>query len=332
MTNTSIAPSSVDLDILLGPDAKRSPDMQAVWDWLIEQDGTMPNWLDMSPAEARQQQDRAYARWNSELPVMASVEMVTLAGSPAVQAELLVPKGAIPGCILFFHGGGWAFGGLQSHARFMRLLAEATQTRVLGVDYRLAPEHPYPAPLEDCVSAWRAIVANRNDPGFDGPLAVAGDSAGANLALAVILSEIDADRRKPDLGLLFYGAYDNDFESPSYTRFAEGFGLTRSGMQRFWEWYVPPGSTARDNPLVWPAEASEPDLARLPPVFLNAAGLDPLLCDTVALAKRIEAAGVPHRLAIHDGVHHGFMQMSLRLPEARNAIRQAAVFFTETVG
>jgi acetyl esterase len=213
----------------------------------------------------------------------------------------------------------------------MRLLAEATQTRVLGVDYRLAPERPFPAPLDDCVAAWRAVVANRHDPGFDGPLAVAGDSAGANLALAVILQEIGADRRKPDLGLLFYGAYDHDLDSPSYKRFAEGYGLTRAGMARFWEWYAPQGGAAEANPLIYPAKASEADLARLPPLFLNAAGLDPLLCDTIDLAKRLEAAGVPHQFVMHDGVHHGFMQMSLRLPEARDAIRQAAVFFAEQV-
>ena len=328
--NPSLSVASVDLDRLLGPDAKRSAEMEAVWDWLIEQDSTVPNWLDLEPERARALLDRLAMRWNADLPAMASTKPMTLAGTPPVEATLFVPRSARPGCILFFHGGGWAFGNVKTHDRFMRLLADDTGTRVLGVEYRLAPEHPFPAPFQDCLTAWRSIVANGHEPAFDGPLAVAGDSAGANLAVAVILNEIAADRRKPDMGLLFYGAYLADVDSPSYRRFAEGFGLTRAGMARFWDWYVGVGgSRSRTDALVSPVLASEADVARLPPLFLNAAGLDPLLCDTLRLAARIEAAGVPHRLVIHEGVHHGFMQMSLRLPEARAAIRQAAAFFTE---
>ncbi len=333
MTTQSVSASALDLDTLLGEDAKRTPEMEAVWEWLIEEDAGVPNWVGLPAGEARALQERLNLRWNADLPAMAEVSTLTLAGSPAVRAELLVPKEAKPGCILFFHGGGWAFCSLASHARFMRLLAEATQTRVLGVDYRLAPEHPFPAPLDDCVSAWRAVVANGHEPGFDGPLAVAGDSAGANLALGLTLHEMAAERRLPDLGLLFYGVFDSDLDTPSYRRFAEGYGLTRAGMARFWDWYAPPGgSIDRRDPRLSPAQASEPELARMPPLFLNAAGLDPLLCDTITLAKRLEAAGAPHRLMVHEGVHHGFMQMSRHLAEARAAIRQAGVFFTEQTG
>ncbi len=329
MTTTTLSAAAVDLDRLLGPDAKRSPEMEAVWDWLIEQDSSIPNWLDLDPAQARALQDRLAMRWNADLPEMASVESLTLPGSPAVPATLFAPRGAKPGCILFLHGGGWAFGSTATHERFMRLLADDTGTRVLGVDYRLAPEHPFPAPFEDCLTAWRALVARGREPAFDGPLAIAGDSAGANLALAVMLNEIAAERRRPDLGLLFYGAFDTDLDRPSYARFADGFGLTRAGMARFWDWYAAPQERARSNPLVSPLLAHEADIARLPPLFLNAAGLDPLLCDTIDFARRVEAAGIPHRLLIHEGVHHGFMQMSLWLLEARAALRQAAAFFTE---
>ena len=103
-------------------------------------------------------------------------------------------------------------------------------------------------------------------------------------------------------------------------------------MARFWDWYTPQGNAlARSHALASPVNASEADLARMPPLYLNAAGLDPLLCDTIRFARRLEAAGVPHRLTVHDGVHHGFMQMSSRLPEARHAIRQAAAFLGEVV-
>lgn len=302
--------------------------MQALWDWLLEADASVPDWTTLDPAAARALQDGLAHRWNADLPAMAE-EPLTLPGSPPVPARLLTPAGARPGCILFLHGGGWAFGNLDSHARFMRLLAADANTRVLGADYRLAPEHAAPAAFTDSLAAWRALVDRSQEAAFDGPLAVAGDSAGANLALAVVLNEIREGRRKPDAGLLFYGVYGADLDSPSYRRFAEGFGLTRAAMQRFWDFYAPAdGAMARDDPRLSPLAAPEAEVARLPPLFLNAAGLDPLLSDTVAMARRLEAAGVPHHLAVHEGVQHGFMQMNLRLPEGRSAFREAAAFFT----
>ena len=314
---------------LFGPDAHRSPDMEAVWSWLTEEDAGVPNWLTLEPAEARALQRRLSQRWNVELPAMAE-ESLVLPGAFPVPARLLTPHAANPGCILFLHGGGWAFCDLDTHARCMRLLAADAGMRVLAVDYRLAPEHPAPIPFDDCLSAWRALADRSREPAFNGPLAVAGDSAGANLALAVILNEIRAGRRGPDAGLLFYGVYGADLDSPSYHRFAEGFGLTRAQMQRFWDWYAPPeGALPRSDPRLSPVQAPEAEVARLPPLFLNAAGLDPLLSDTVAMVRRLEAAGVPHRFVLHEGVHHGFMQMSARLPAARSAIREAAAFLSE---
>ncbi len=128
--------------------------------------------------------------------------------------------------------------------------------------------------------------------------------------------------------LSFYGAFRAGTESASYRRFAEGFGLTRAMMGRFWDWYVPPGEPdRRRDPLVSPLDASDEALRALPPVFLNAAGLDPLLSDTLAFRDRLAAAGVAHELAVTPGVHHGFMQMSLRLAAAREAFAQAAAFY-----
>ena len=329
----SVSAASLDLEALLGLEARRSPTMEAVWDWLVEQDSHVPDWTTLDPQAARALQDGLTRRWNAELPAMESTEPLLLEGAPPIATELSVPRGARPGCIVYFHGGGWAFGNIATHARLARLLAEDTGLRVVSVDYRLAPEHPAPAAFEDAVAAWRAVAALSRTEAFDGPLIVAGDSAGANLALAVILAEIHEERRKPDLGLLFYGVYGADLDTPSYARFAEGFGLTRAGMRRFWDWYAPPGGAlSRDDFRLCPLAAAEADLARLPPLFLNAAGLDPLLCDTIAMARRIEAANVPHRLVLHQGVHHGFMQMSLRLPEARTAIREAAAFVAEHTG
>ncbi len=314
---------------LLGPEAARSAEMEALWQWIRSEDAGLPDPLELSAADARRMFDETAERWNAELPDVAGVEPVAIGAAPGVAAEMIVPHFAEPGCILFLHGGGWAFGNLRSHARFARLLAETTGSRVLAVDYRLAPEHPYPAPLDDSRAAWRWLIGHTDrSTDLGGPLAIAGDSAGANLAVAVALDAAAAGIRGPDLILSFYGAFKAGTESASYRRFAEGFGLTRAMMGRFWDWYVPPAERdRRHDPLVSPLDASDEALGALPPIFLNAAGLDPLLSDTLAFHDRLAAAGVAHDLAVYPGVHHGFMQMTLRLTAAREAFGRAAAFY-----
>ncbi len=314
---------------LLGPDAMRSDEMEALWQWIRVQDAGLPNPLTLAPAEARRIFDETTVRWNAALPEVAGVERIDIPATPGVAAEMIEPQFAEPGCILFLHGGGWAFGNLLSHARFARLLAETTGSRVLAVDYRLAPEHPYPAALDDSRAAWRWLTAQaEDDPDLRGPLVVAGDSAGANLAVALALDTAASGSRVPNMILSFYGAFKAGTDSASYRRFAEGFGLTSAMMGRFWDWYVPPDAPdRRRDPLVSPLDATDEALRGLPPVFLNAAGLDPLLSDTLAFRDRLAAAGVAHELAVTPGVHHGFMQMSLRLGAAREAFAQAATFY-----
>ena len=315
----------IDLARLLGPDARRSDEMQALWEWLVEQDKGMPDLNSLPITEARVYRARQTARTNADLPAVAHTSRFTvpgIAGAPAVACELIEPDNAQPGCVVFLHGGGWAFGDIESHARLARLLAIETGMRLLYVDYRLAPEHPYPAALNDSVAAWRwAVSQAASDARFAGPLAICGDSAGGNLAVAVMLHEQELGRRTPDLGMLFYGVYGDDTDSPSYLRFAQGFGLQRLGMMRFWEFYAPsetPGQPRMD-PLLCPLRASEASLARLPPLFLNASHLDPLLCDTLRFCERLEQAGAQFEVHIHEGLQHGFMQQTVRLQEARRA-------------
>ena len=311
---------------LLGPEACRTPEMEAVWTWLVEQDAGLPNWMTLPPAEARRLHDGLTRRWNHDLPNVAAVEPILIRGAVPLPCQLIVPHDPAPGCILFLHGGGWAFGNLETHQRFMRLLAIAARRRVLALDYRLAPEHPYPAPLDDARAAWRWL-AGRSRADLAGPLALAGDSAGANLALGVMLAAARAGDVMPDAALLFYGAYDAAGSGASARRFSEGFGLTHAAMRRFWSFYVPAEALWTD-PLVSALLAPDHLLGRLPPLYLNAAGLDPLLSDTLALAKRLDLLGHPHVVRLHAGVHHGFMQMSLRLPEAQGAIEAAARFLS----
>ena len=324
--------TDTDLARLLGPAAKRSEDMQALWEWLVEQDKDLPDLNTLPITQARKYRARQSARTNADLPEVAKdtrFDIPGTNGAPPVSCALIEPFDAEAGCLVFVHGGGWAFGDIESHARLARVLAIETKRRLLYVDYRLAPEHPYPAALDDTIAAWRWVVAKTaSDPAFAGPLAICGDSAGANLAVAAMLREMEVSRRIPDLALLFYGVYDDDTDSPSYLRFAQGFGLQRAGMMRFWELYDPsetPGQPRMD-PLLCPVRASESSLARLPPLFLNAAHLDPLLFDTVRFSERLDAAGATYEMHIHEGVHHGFMQQTAHLSEARRGLALAGDF------
>ena len=325
----------LDVARLTAPDVKRSDEMQTLFDFLTEQDQAMgmPDLNALPVTQMRQWRAKAAARTNADLPDVASAERLHapgLKGAPPVLCELITPINAGPGCLMFIHGGGWVFGDIDSHARFARLLAIETKKHVLYIDYRLAPEHPFPAPLDDSVAAWRWIVARAGtDAGFKGNLAICGDSAGGNLAMATILHEQQLGRRAPDMGLFFYGVFDDDFDTPSYLRFAIGHGLARPGMMKFWEMYAPsetPGQ-ARQDPLLCPVRASEATLAKLPPIYLNASGMDPILCVTIRMAERLEAVGATYEVNVHEGLHHGFMQQTAGLAESRRAFALMGDFY-----
>lgn len=311
-----------------------SPEMRLVLDRLAVEDAGLPDPTLLPPADGRALAARGNARWNVDLPPMARIATLDArrADGAAMPVRLLVPPQARPGLILHIHGGGWAFCSTETHERATRLLALAAGVAVASFDYRLAPEHPFPAGLDDCVTLWRGIVAGTVAGLPPGPLAVAGDSAGANLALALMLHEQRQGRRLPDLGLLFYGVYAADFETPSYRRYAEGPGLTRAKMMRYWDWYAPPGQVSRTDPLVAPLHADDPSLAALPPLYLNAAQVDPLESDSALLHARLAALGRRDRFRLHEGVAHGFMQMTTRLAAARTAIAEAGEAFRTLAG
>lgn len=335
MTGASSSPlAKIDVARLLSPEAKRSPEMEEVWAFIQAEDAKLPDQSKMTIAEQRQVRAISSQRWNGDLPPVRNAIRLTVPGlydAPAVFCELIEPNDAEPGCIVYMHGGGWTFGSLDSHANLARNLAIATKTRVLAVDYRLAPEHPFPAALDDAVAALRYVIKRaETDAEFDGPIGVAGDSAGANLALAATIREGESGRRRPDACLCFYGVWGCDFETPSYKRFGVGHGLALSGMKKFLDHYAPGGEgpgALRFDPLVSPLTASEATMAKLPPVYLNAAGLDPLLSDTIEMARKLDAAGATYDVNVHEGVHHGFMQITSRLSEARRAHQLAGEFW-----
>ncbi|RDJ27721.1 alpha/beta hydrolase [Bosea caraganae] len=303
-------------------------DLAALLERVAAEDGPMADPTTLPAAEGRALSNAANRRWNRDLPAMAAVHDVvvpadTQLGSADCQLKVLVPANARPGAILYCHGGGFAFGSPQTHERCARVLALESGLPVVLPDYRLAPEHPFPAGLRDCVACLRALFPATAGTGVrPGPILVAGDSAGANLAVAAMLHEQREGRPLPAGALLFYGGYDADFETPSYRYFSEGPGLTRGRMQRYWDWYAPDLASRRD-PLAAPLHADDAALLALPPLYLTAAGIDPSLSDTLNLAARLNGLGRAQAVHVVPGVTHGFLQMTSGLAAARETLAGA---------
>lgn len=284
----------------------------------------------MPPAEGRALSEVTNRRWNADLPPLAKeahvwVEASAELGSSRCRMRVLVPQDHAAGAILFVHGGGFAFCSPETHERCARVLAIEAGMPVLVPDYRLAPEQPYPAGLMDVTACLRAAFAATASVGIQpGPLLVAGDSAGANLALAAMLHEQAAGLLRAAGALLFYGSYARDFATPSYQDFAEGPGLTRGKMERYWDWYAG-GRDVAGDPLACPLAASDNALAALPPLHLMAAAVDPLLSDTLILHERLKALGRKEAVTVVPGVTHGFLQNTIDLAAAREALSAAAM-------
>ncbi|MFS2224367.1 alpha/beta hydrolase [Pantoea sp. B65] len=307
------------------PLAMLSPEMAALLAELQQQDAGLADPTTLPAAQGRAQSEQSNVRWNQQLPPMAEVTPFSVSDGrlPALSGTLYTPENAGAGAIIYVHGGGWAFCSAATHQRSARLLAQLSGVPVLLFDYRLAPEHPWPAGLEDTRRLWQQLTSGKLFPHLDRhKLALAGDSAGANLALALMLAQQPDDIR-PVCGLLFYGVYGADFTTASYRQCANGPGLTREKMQRYWQWYQP-DHQQRLHPLVTPLNASDQALMALPPLWMNAAQVDPLRSDSENLAARLHQLGRRDRLQIVPGVVHGFMQMTLRLPAAVTAHKEAA--------
>ncbi|GMB79783.1 alpha/beta hydrolase [Shinella zoogloeoides] len=313
----------------IAPDMTRlSPEMAALLARVAAETGPQPDPTTLPPAEGRALSEESNRRWNVDMPEMAVVGEAWIdadagLGSARVRLKVLVPPGHGAGSIVFVHGGGFAFCSPETHERCARVLALESGLPVLLPDYRLSPEHPYPAGLMDVVATIRFAFAASASLGVTaGPLILSGDSAGANLALAAMLHE-QAEGHSPVAGaLLFYGTYAGDFRTDSYRDFENGPGLTTAKMQRYWHWYVG-GRDVSADPLACPLLASDEALIALPPLHLMAAGVDPLLSDSIVLHERLKGLGRDGALTIVPGVTHGFLQNTLDLAAARDALAAA---------
>jgi acetyl esterase len=284
----------------------------------------------LSPVEARAQTNATTeAFWNADRPMIWAVYNHEIPGpGGSIRIRLYDPGVARPApCLIYLHGGGWVICSLDSHDGLCRRLAQAGGFLVASVDYRLAPEHKFPAGLEDCIAAVRWLAAHGRDWGIDTErLAIGGDSAGANLALASLLGLRDAGASPLLGGLLIYGAYaayTEGSETASQRAYGDGsYILSVADMRWFWDHYVK-GEADNQNPLAVPLLA---DLKGLPPLMVTAAEFDPLLDDSTALIAKLEAAGAPYRYVLWPGVTHASIQMTRLLDVARDQIEDMAAW------
>lgn len=293
----------------------------------------LPPYETMPPATARAECEVRNAFWNADPPSLPEIEDVTIEGPRGpLHLRLYVPKGAgeLAPAVVYLHGGGWVIGSLDTHDHVCRRLARASGLKVVSVAYGLAPEHPFPQGLADVVHTLRWLSEHGASEGVDpARIAIAGDSAGANLALAACLRLRDAGEPLPRAAAFVYGVWSPDLDSPSHAAFGDGrYFLSTATMAWFWDHYVPEPS-GRGDPLVSPLFA---DLRGLPPVYLSAAELDPLRDDSERLARRLIEAGVDLDWRLWRGVTHGCFQMSRMLPRADGFIAEVAGFLARNLG
>lgn len=263
--------------------------------------------------EARRALVRGVAVVGGPVVEVARVEPVDLGGVACRRYD----PGGPPGrpLVVWLHGGGWAAGDLDTHDGWCRRLAAGLGAVVVAADYRLAPEHPFPAGLEDARRVIVAAMASASAWGCDPKrVAVGGDSAGGNLAISASLGMRDAGERLPAALLLVYPATDLRRIAWSHQRFAFGFLLERPQIDRYLAWY---GAPRLEDPRA--SVLLAPSVAGLPPTLLAVAGFDPLRDEGEQLAARLEAAGVPVTRLDGASLVHGYLQLEAVAAAMREA-------------
>ena len=283
----------------------------------------LPPYHELPPAVSRRLYHDTRGATSPAPPEMASVTL-TLVPGPAGPLPVRVyrPAGStkteILPALVFYHGGGWVIGDLDTHDVACRQLSNGARCMVLSVEYRLAPEARFPAAVDDCIAATRYITSQAATLGIDPKrIAVGGDSAGGNLAAVVCIDARDAGQPLPCFQLLIYPATDQRSGHASHVRNAEGYLLTRKVMNYFRGHYLP---EERDW-LDWRASPMlAASLAGLPPAYVLTAGYDPLVDEGRAYAERLSAQGVKTEYVDYPGMVHGFLLMGGVLDTANEAI------------
>jgi acetyl esterase len=239
-----------------------------------------------------------------------------------IPVRIYTPRGEGPFPVLvYFHGGGWVVGNLDTVDSLCRRLTNGVNCVVVSVDYRLAPEHKFPSASDDAYAAVEWVAENAASIHADSNrIAVGGDSAGGNLAAVAALMARDKGFPSFCYQMLVYPVTHHSFETDSYRDNAEGYGLTTNTMRWFWDHYLA-NEQDGDNPYASPLLAS--DLSGLPPALVITAEFDPLRDEGEAFAERLRAAGVPVEAKRYDGMVHGFFLATGAYEQGRKAVEQA---------
>ncbi len=258
---------------------------------------------------------------------VAAVEDRLLPGPAGeLRVRIYTPASSGPGplpVLVYFHSGGWVFGSIEGHDPVCRALANRATCLVASVDYRLAPEHPFPAAPEDCYAATLWVAEHAGEINADpARLAVCGDSSGGNLAAVVALMARDWGGPRLCQQVLIYG--ETDYYDPgtvSYTTYATGYGLTRASMIWFWDQYLT-RPAEHIHPYAAPLRASS--LSGLPPALIITAEYDPVRDEAEHYAQRLQQAGVPTCLSRYDGMIHAFFRMLAVFERSHDALAEVA--------
>jgi acetyl esterase len=301
------------------------PQTQAVLDALAAMKLPPPDQVPV--ALAREQFMRARATFLAAPEQVAACVDRTLPGPAGeIPVRIYRPQGSAAGAplpaLVFFHGGGWVFGNLDSHDSLCRALANRARCAVVAVDYRLAPENRFPAAFEDALAALRGVARLGRELGIDGTrLAAAGDSAGGNLVAVAAIEFRDSGGPRLALQVLLYPVTDLAMDMPSYQRLGQGYMLTRERMLFFRNAYLRDARDIED----WRASPLKArDLSRLPPALIVTASHDPLIDEAKAYADRLAAAGVPVDYRCYEGVIHGFLTMAGKIDAGKTGIDEIA--------
>ena len=300
--------------------------IQEILDFIASRN--LPPHYELPPAEGREGMEKARAIFGGDPVELPRVEDRAIPGPAGdVPIRIYAPEaqtpesGAALPVLVFFHGGGWVLGSLDTHDDVCRHFAKLAGCMVIAVDYRLAPEHKFPAAVEDCTAALEWIAAHGDSLGCDpARLAVGGDSAGGNLA--AVMTQLARERGGPTIAfqLLIYPVTARDFSAPSMKAYGEGFLLTKKGMHWFMDHYLNDPSEGED-PRVAPLKAES--LVGLPPALVVTVEYDVLRDEGEAYARRLAEAGVAARLVRYDGLIHGFLSMTVA-PRTGEVIRELA--------
>ena len=306
------------------------PDMKTLLDQMAA--AKLQSFHQMIPAAAREQMKRRVAA-GDPVPVGRVEDRMIPGPNGEIPIRIYTPDGTGPfGALVYFHGGGWVVGNIEMTDQPCRMITKAAGCVTVSVDYRLAPEHKFPAGPEDCYAATKWVADNATALGCDpSRIAVGGTSAGANLAAAVAL--MARDRSAPNVAyqLLVYPATRRELDTPSHKQFAtDGYYiLSRADMEWFWGHYLASEADAA-NPYACPARAKS--LAGLPPALVITAEFDPLRDEGESYAARLREEGVATVLKRYDGVTHGFFGMPSVVEKSRVAIAEASAALRAAIG